>query len=348
MTEGRYGDIVGLSLAAKPAGHECDRRHADGTVDRVISGEWTLSNSSGIKLSSFFSEKHVLCGLEGVDRDECLRRLVGVLADDGRIARRDDTVEAVILREQLLSTQLAAGLAIPHTRLEDIKDLTLAVATSRSGIDFGGGGESLAHIVVLILTPVSQPGLYLQTLAAIANLFSKKDLVERVVKLSKPKEVWEVFGRGDTTLPEYVTAHDIMSTTYESLKTTDYLEKAIDLFTYHHLLDIPVVDEDGDLAGLMNEEQLLKLALPEYILWLEDLSPILQFEPFVEVLKNEKTLRVAEVMSTEYATVPQDAPAIQVARVLMRREIRAVMVTGGKKLAGVITLSDFLTKVLRK
>jgi mannitol/fructose-specific phosphotransferase system IIA component (Ntr-type) len=277
-----------------------------------------------------------------------LKRLVGLLSAEGKIKNSVEALETVILREGLVSPNLIPGLAIPHTRMPEIEGLALAVATSEKGLDFGGGAAGPVHVVVLILTPVSQPGLYLQALAGIANLFSQKEAVYRVAKMTNARDVWECFDRGETALPKYVTARDIMATNFQFLRTTDYLERAIDLFCYNKLYDIPVVDEDGDLAGIMNEERLLKLAVPEYVLWLQDLSPILQFEPFADVLKNEKTLRVAEVMSNEYASVPEDAPAIAVARTIMRLDVRAVMVTSGKRLAGVIMLSDFLTKIFRK
>ena len=307
-----------------------------------------MNNAAGLKLSSFFTEKHVICHLEGADRDACLVKLVDLLAADRRIKNATEAMKAVLVREQILSTVLTAGLGIPHARLEEIDELIIAVATSRNGVNFGASPANPTRVVVLILAPVSQPGVYLQALAAIATLFAKDDVIERVSRLTNPREVWEFFDKGEGTLPKYAAARDIMATSFECLRTTDYLEHAIDLFCYRHLFDIPVVDEDGDLVGVLTEEQLLKLALPDYILWLQDLSPILQFEPFVEILKHEKTLRVAEVMSGDVVTVPEDAPAIQVARVIMRREVRAVMVTRGKKLVGVITLSDFLTKVLRK
>jgi len=307
-----------------------------------------MSNVAGLRLSSFFSDKHVICHMEGADRDTCLRRLVDLLAAEGRIKNATETMKAVLVREQILSTVLTAGLAIPHARLDDIDNLLLAVATSEKGVDFGAPPGNPTRVVVLILTPVREPGLYLQALASIATLFAKEDVVERVARLANPHDVWQFFDKGASTLPKYATARDIMATDFHYLRTIDYLERAIDLFCYHHLYDIPVVDGDGDLVGVMHEEKLLGLALPDYILWLQDLSPILQLEPFVEILKNEKTLRVAEVMSGEVVTVPEDAPAIQVARIIMRREVRAVMVTRGKKVVGVITLSDFLARVLRK
>ncbi len=307
-----------------------------------------MINCGGIRLSAFFTPAQVAVGVEGAGRDEVVRILLEKLAAAGRIKNVADVLAAVIEREKLLPTQLAPGLALPHTRLEDIDKLVLAVATSRQGIEFDSGRSAPTHVVVLILTPVSEPGLYLQTLAAVATLFSAKDAVERLSKMARAEDVWEFFDKGATALPQYVTARDMMSSDFVSLKTTDYLARAIDLFAYQHLLDIPVIDEDGDLAGIMDEERLLKLALPEYILWLQDLSPIIHFEPFAEISRNEHTLRIAEVMSSEYATVPEDAPAIQVARILMQRVVRAVLVVRGKKLVGVIRLSDFLTRVLRR
>lgn len=305
-----------------------------------------VANTTGLRLSAFFTARDVLTHLEGVSRDDCLRALVGRLADEKKISSASEVFDAVLQREKLLPTHLVPGLAVPHTRLVDINTLVLAVATSREGIDFDHGAT--ANVVVLILTPVNQPGLYLQSLAAVATLFAGEDVLPKVTRLAKPEQVWDFFDKGDTKLPQYVTARDVMSTQFMSLRTTDYLERAIDLFAYERLFDIPVIDEDGDLAGILTEEELLRLALPEYILWLQDLSPILQFEPFAEITRNERTLRIAEVMSTEYAAVPEDAPAIQVARVLMQRAVRAVMVTRGKKLVGVITLSDFLTRILRR
>jgi mannitol/fructose-specific phosphotransferase system IIA component (Ntr-type) len=306
-----------------------------------------VSSAMDVKLSSFFSEKHVLCQVEGIGRDECLRRLVGILAAEGRIKNHGDALSSVIVREGLASPNIIPGLTIPHTRLAEMDRLAMAVATSAKGIDFGIP-QGLIHVIVMILTPINEPGLYLQALAGVAHLFSGKGTVEQVGRLRSARDVWEFFDKGETALPKFVTARDIMATSFDALRATDFIEKAIDLFCFKRLYDIPVVDEDGDLVGVMNEERLIKLALPEYVLWLQDLSPILQFEPFAGILKNEKTQRVAEVMSTEFASLPEDAPAIQVARTIMRLEVRAVMVTRGKKLVGVITLADFLTKIFRK
>jgi CBS domain-containing protein len=100
---------------------------------------------------------------------------------------------------------------------------------------------------------------------------------------------------------------------------------------------------------MVSEEELIRLCLPEYITWMEDLSPILNFEPFAEILRREATMPVMEIMvlADHYASVEEATPAIQVAKVMMRREVRQVLVVRDKKLMGIITIQDFIQKVLR-
>ncbi len=92
----------------------------------------------------------------------------------------------------------------------------------------------------------------------------------------------------------------------------------------------------------------MKVCLPDYILWMDDLSPIINFEPFAQVLKNEGKAWLTEIMSTEFAAVQVDAPAIQVAKEITKMGARQVYVLDGEKLAGEISLQDFIDKVLRQ
>ena len=133
-----------------------------------------------------------------------------------------------------------------------------------------------------------------------------------------------------------------------SVRSDDTCEAAIDLFVKHHLADLPVVDADGKLAGLVTADALLKVCLPDYILWMQDLSPIINFEPFAELLRNEGKTWLADIMSDDYVTVSEGSPAIEVAKGMCKRGVRQVLVLRGEQLVGVIGIEDFITKVLRE
>ena len=299
------------------------------------------------KVSSLFTPKEVLCGLKSIGREECVRLLAKRLQGAGAIRDAEAATTAVLAREALGSTIVAPGLAVPHARIERLGGTVLAVATSSEGITFGPSSQGRAQLVVMILTAAEAPGAYLQVLAAVARAFADAKTTQKVARLATPKQVWEFFDKGAGVLPAFVTAADMMTADFLTLRHTDTLAKAIDCFCQHHVLEIPVLDDDGDFAGVVAEEEMLKLSLPEYILWLDDLSPILQFEPFGETLKDEHVTRVAEIMSTRFVSVTEETPAIQVARELMRREVRQVYVVRGKKLVGMISLSHLLGRVFR-
>ena len=310
-------------------------------------GSRNSNSNHAQKLSALFDERHVICGLEGVGRDAAIGKLVGLIDATGHLrAPAEEVRDAILEREELVSTQIMAGLAIPHARTDAVETVRVAVATSPKGIDFGSANMGPAHIVVLILTPKLATGDYLQALAAVAHSFQRTGAMSRVTAMSKQREVWDFFDTGGA-IPEYVTAKDMMTSEFLHVRPADRLKRAIDLFCGHPNIDLPVIDDDGDLVGRVTQADLLRIALPEYILWLDDLSPILHFEPFAEVLRDEEATYVAEVMNEEFPTVSEDAPAIQVARELMRSHARQVMVVRGKKLVGVIRLNDFLTRVLR-
>ena len=306
------------------------------------------NHEAAVKFSSLFGTDEIACGLESRARDGAIGELVDRLVKSGAVTDGDEVVKVVVDRERLSPTQLVPGLAVPHARLDDIRRVSVAVGTSREGVDFGRGLDNPAYVVVLILTPADAPATYLQTLAAVARIFSKGESIGALRRLETAQQVWEYFEGGPTTLPSVVTAGDMMASDYVTLRNTDRLARAIDLFCRHRAIDIPVMDDEGDLVGIMTEKEVLKLALPEYLLWLDDLKPILHLEPFVEILKNEHVLRVAEVMSKDYVTVTEDVPAIEVARVLMTSGASQVLVVREHRLVGVIALGDFLARVLRK
>jgi len=299
-----------------------------------------------VDFSSFFTPKDVLCRTALTLREEVIRELLTMLALNHGIGNVDEAFQTVMEREDAESTAIADGVAIPHARLSDLHKLVVAIATSVHGVRFTGGRP--ANLIILILAPKDSPALYLQALSSLARICSDKNMPETVKKLETAEDVWKFFARGGIILPPYVCAGDIMARNPVAIKDTDTLKRAIDLLVRHKLIDLPVVDKDGDLVGSVSAIELLRVCLPDYILWMDDLSPIINFEPFASVLRNESNTWLAEIMSREYVAVREDEPAIQVAKEITKTHLRQAYVTRDKKLVGVITLPQFVNKVLRE
>jgi CBS domain-containing protein/mannitol/fructose-specific phosphotransferase system IIA component (Ntr-type) len=311
-----------------------------------------------IKLSSLFSPAQILCGLCDTTLDQVVRRLIGLIGASDPSVDIERVFRRVLAREKCGLWLIEPGMAVVHARVEGMRQLRIALATSAEGIactsDHGDLGctDNLAervNVVLLMLAPADDTVSYLRAVAALTSACRKTGLVERLLTSEDPQRAWMVFESTGAYLPAYVRAQDIMCTDFPRLGDTETVSDAIDMFCREGMSELPVVDADGDLIGLVTEAELIRVCLPEYITWMDDLSTILNFEPFAEILRREPRMPVREIMvfAERYATVDEATPAIQVAKVMVRRDVRQVLVVREKNLVGVIAIQDFIHKILR-
>ena len=269
-----------------------------------------------------------------------------------RIAERHDigdpaaALQAVLAREAESSTVITSDVAVPHARLDHLEEARVAVATSARGIPFRDGAPPV-HLVILILAPSCDPGLYLKIAAAAARLIVTPDFAKNAAACATPAELVKFFQRGGMRLPDYVCAADMMTPPEYTLRDTNSVKDAIDLIVRAGVSEIPVVDKEGDLVGVASADEVLRLCMPDYLLWMEDLSGFSNFEPFAMLLRKEASTWLADIMGDEFASVSVDRPAIAVAEAMARHKAAVCYVLDGAKLAGVITLPHFLNKVFR-
>lgn len=293
-----------------------------------------------------FKEEDVLCQTPIQNRDELIMEMLKRLAFNHGIGNVPSIFESVRERETAGATVVANGIAIPHARIGSIDKPFIAVATIPKGLRFNGEGSTV-KLVILVLVPKDQPSVYLQIISALAKTFLTGDAAENASTLTTPHEILSFFRRDGLILPDFICAGDIMEPLRYKLLDTNSLKDAIDMFVTHNLLEIPVVDKDGELTGVVTADALLRVCMPDYLLWMDDLSPILQFEPFVNILRNEANTWLSEILHHEYPTVHADQPAIAVAEAMAKRNASICYIVDSKKLLGVITLPHFLDKVLR-
>ena len=299
--------------------------------------------------AAVFTEDEVLCHTKIADADKLFEALVGLLSARDPSFDPAAAVQAIRDREAASPTFVAPGIAMPHARLGDVSRTLLAVATSPDGIPFGPAGEP-ARLVILVLTPSTAPAAYLSVVASISRLLRQPAFADEVVAAETATGVEAVF-RGahrDPDLPPYVCAADMMGPPVATLRETDSVKDAIDVIIRTGFTNIPVVDKEGDLVGVATAQAILGICLPEYLLWMEDLSRYSSFEPFGTLLGKESSTWLADITDDEtYAVVAADRPAIAVAEAMARRKTNVCFVTDGAKLVGVVTLKRFLHNVFR-
>jgi len=304
-----------------------------------------MADAQEHRFSEFLKRENITCPLAAASWEAAIVELAGVLHKNEKSFDKAAIIEACIQREKASSTVIAPRLALPHARVEDLDRILVAVGTSPKGVQFTTEERGLVNVVILILTPKANPGLYLQALAALTRELGGPSAPAKIGVCKSADDVYDFFAEKAVALPPFLKARNLMDPRPVTLLESDDLKTTIDRFCSRQVMDIPVVDEEGDLRGTVSLEDLLRLSLPEHLLWMQDLSPILHFEPFAELLRRDKEGKVADFMREDHVTVSGEVPAIQLAKVFLNRKVRQILVVDGRKLLGTVDVHAFMAKI---
>ena len=137
--------------------------------------------------------KLVINPLTSTKRDDIIRDLCSLYArekglTDGQL---EEIIKAVCAREDMASTAMERGIAIPHAKIPFIKEGAVVIGISRIPVDFGGQGKT--NIFFLLLASQDNPGEHIQLLSQVAKLCSS-DVFVRLLSASKtPDETAQLF-----------------------------------------------------------------------------------------------------------------------------------------------------------
>jgi mannitol/fructose-specific phosphotransferase system IIA component (Ntr-type)/CBS domain-containing protein len=307
----------------------------------------TLKGSQSIRnarLTALFKPEDIVHHTKADSKEKVVRELLERLAIRYGIGSVDDAEKGVMEALARGNVNVGPGITVPHARLENLGALRIAVATSEKGIDFGG---EPANLVIIILIPVDMPGAHMQALQTLAQVCMPEDTARTVAALKSPLAVWQHFDEGGHRLPDHLQARHIMSDVGASLNENDSLARAIDLFLDSNATELPVLDSDQELVGVVTTSQLVRVCMPEYIMWMEDMSPFLNFEPFAEIIRRESTTWLNDIMTSDYAEVTEDSPAILAMKEIGQKQTDYAYVLRDRKLVGIIRIHEFLRTVLR-
>jgi mannitol/fructose-specific phosphotransferase system IIA component (Ntr-type) len=140
-----------------------------------------------MELREFFSEDAVKLELEGTSKDDVMKELIALL-------NLDDKSEGMLFkmlkrRENLGSTGIGRGIAIPHCRSLVVNKLKVAFGRKSAGLDFKAIDDKPVNFFFLIVAPpLEVSNQYLPVLGKIAQFSKEPDVPDRLFGLKEPAE----------------------------------------------------------------------------------------------------------------------------------------------------------------
>ena len=142
-----------------------------------------------MKFSDFVCSAAIKPELAAQDKEGVIRELAGALVAAGEVAEEDleSIVGAIMKREELGSTGIGRGVAVPHTKHPSVEKLVGTVGVSADGVDFSSLDGENVQLFFLLVSPPDRPGDHLRALENISRQL-RDDMFCRFLKQAKSVE----------------------------------------------------------------------------------------------------------------------------------------------------------------
>ena len=152
-----------------------------------------------IRITDFVVKEAINPGVKATTKEAVVRELVSSLKTTGKVTEADEEniVKAIMRREQLGSTGIGRGVAIPHAKHESVGKLIGSIGLAPAGIPFESLDNDPVNIFVMLLYAPERPGEHLRALEAVSRLLRDEKFCQSLLKCTTRDEIWRLLSEAD-------------------------------------------------------------------------------------------------------------------------------------------------------
>ncbi|HEY4258908.1 MAG TPA: PTS sugar transporter subunit IIA [Schlesneria sp.] len=152
-----------------------------------------------MKLCDFVVSASIIPDLKVGSKEDAIRAMVAGLREAGSINAADEPgiVAAILKREELGSTGIGRGVAVPHTKHPSVDKLIAAIALSSDGVDFDSLDGEPVYIMFLLVSPPDRPGDHLRGLENISRHLRNDNFCKFLRQSKTSAAVWDLLKEAD-------------------------------------------------------------------------------------------------------------------------------------------------------
>jgi len=157
-----------------------------------------------MKLKEIFARKNIIHSLKSTQKPDTIREMVQQLAKSGAIPKgeTEDVERALMRREELGSTGIGKGVAVPHAKHPAVEGVIGAFGRSEKGIAFNALDDQPVHLVFLLISAPDAVEPHLAALRKLMTLLKDGDLCAFMKRAKDVSELVELLAEADDRLPK--------------------------------------------------------------------------------------------------------------------------------------------------
>lgn len=152
-----------------------------------------------MKFADFVSREAIRADLTAEDKEGVIREMVQALLDCKKIEADEEEgiVKAILKREELGSTGIGRGVAVPHTKHPSVDRLVGTVAISNEGVNFNSLDGEKVHLLFLLISPPDRPGDHLRALENISRQLRDDTFCRFLRQAGSVEEIQQLLDEAD-------------------------------------------------------------------------------------------------------------------------------------------------------
>jgi CBS domain-containing protein len=225
---------------------------------------------------------------------------------------------------------------LPHFRTEVVEKLLIALGVAPAPLDTTGTSvQGEARIVVLILAPPTAATLYLQTVAALARLFSNEDVVRVVRNARSADDIVKLPVLQTLRIEPQLTVRHVMTRDVTTIAPTATVRAVVDLMMARKARAVVVTGEKREVLGILTEWDVMRALLPH-------------IPRAGEEIEEEDDLTVREVMTRSVLCVPEEMGLPEAVNLMINRNAEQCPVVRDAELVGMLARSEIIRKLFAR
>jgi CBS domain-containing protein/mannitol/fructose-specific phosphotransferase system IIA component (Ntr-type) len=292
-------------------------------------------------------ERRISIDLKSKTKDEAIVELLGLVRNEGVRLDFDTILGSIREREEIENTSYGHGFAFPHARTDAVSELYILIGVSRQGLEGKTADDVPVHVVCLLLTPSTIAKLYLQMLSGLAAFARMEGSLEKVLSVTRAADLIKLISDANLQVDKELMVKDVMRHKVACVTPDNTLKDVANEMFRYRLSALAVVDENNKLLGVIDDRDLIKAALPDYKSLISNLNYSTDVEPFEELLKQEDKIKVSQLYRSDYEVTGPDTRIVEVAAMMIFKDVRRVFVTENDNLVGVLLRKDIVSMVIR-
>ena len=150
-----------------------------------------------MRITELLKKESIELGVKVPDKNAAIDKLISLMNAGGRLNSTQGYKEGILAREALGSTAIGEGIAIPHAKVDAVKEPGLAAMVVPDGVDYEAFDGSLANLIFMIAAPAQGDDVHLQALSRLSTLLMNPGFKESLIAAKDTDEFLDIIDKAE-------------------------------------------------------------------------------------------------------------------------------------------------------